>query len=132
VARKGLAAIEHYLVVRSFMYSQVYNHPKNIAANWVLEQIAARARSLPAAAIFLDATMADWLTGPVDALPLDRYLAMDDTVCFYHLERWRQAARMRPWRILSPLPGPRFTQGAWDRVICRSSSGNSWRTATSW
>ncbi len=92
VARKGLAAIEHYLVVRSFMYSQVYNHPKNIAANWVLEQIVARARCLPANALFLDATMGDWLKGPVDDLPLDRYLAMDDTVCFYHLERWRQAA----------------------------------------
>jgi uncharacterized protein len=91
VARKGLAAIEHYLVVRSFMYSQVYNHPKNIAANWVLEQIASRARGLSADTLFLDATMAEWLFGTVDDLPLERYLAMDDTVCFYHLERWRQS-----------------------------------------
>lgn len=45
VARKGLAAIEHYLVVRYFMYAQVYNHPKNLAATWILAQAFGRAVS---------------------------------------------------------------------------------------
>lgn len=46
VARKGMAAVQHYLIVRYFMYAQVYNHPKNIAATWILEQAFNRARSL--------------------------------------------------------------------------------------
>ena len=33
VARKGMAAIEHYLIVRYFMYSQVYNHRKKCGCN---------------------------------------------------------------------------------------------------
>ena len=45
VERKGLAAVEHYLVVRSFMYRQIYNHPKNLSATWVLEQAFERARA---------------------------------------------------------------------------------------
>lgn len=92
VDRKGVVAIEHYLTVRSFMYGQVYHHPKNIAANWLLEQTFARARQLLGQpGWFCDDTLAAWLRGPIDQLPLERYLAGDDTLCLYHLERWRQA-----------------------------------------
>ncbi|MEL7224140.1 MAG: HD domain-containing protein, partial [Cyanobacteria bacterium J06576_12] len=38
VEQKGLAAIEHYLIVRSFMYAQIYSHAKNLSATWILEQ----------------------------------------------------------------------------------------------
>ena len=92
VDRKGVVAIEHYLTVRSFMYGQVYHHPKNIAANWLLEQTFARARLLLGQpGWFCDETLAAWLQGPVEHLSLAQYLAGDDTLCLYHLERWRQA-----------------------------------------
>jgi uncharacterized protein len=90
VIRKGLAAIEHYLVVRSFMYSQVYNHPKNIAAAWLLEQIFSRAKTL-LGKIPTDATVTAWLGQPIDQLHLDQYLAGDDIVFTYHLQQWQSA-----------------------------------------
>ena len=63
VARKGLGAIEHYLVVRSFMYSQVYNHGKNIAATWLLDRAFTRARDLllMGEELAVDETVQAWL-----------------------------------------------------------------------
>ncbi|MBD2090339.1 HD domain-containing protein [Microcoleus sp. FACHB-1515] len=96
VASKGLAAIEHYLIVRYFMYSQVYNHPKNIAATWVLEHALRRARELTVEA---DRTVTAWLTSDCNRLPLAQYLAADDGVFTYHLQRWQD----QPDRILADL-----------------------------
>ncbi|MGD1949632.1 MAG: HD domain-containing protein [Leptolyngbyaceae cyanobacterium] len=90
VARKGLGAIEHYLVVRYFMYAQIYNHPKNLVATWVLEQLISRARILMAAGkLEADDTMTAWLSCEIDMLPLDQYLAQDDYGLYYHLQRWQ-------------------------------------------
>ncbi|MBE9079485.1 HD domain-containing protein, partial [Romeria aff. gracilis LEGE 07310] len=90
VAQKGLAAIEHYLVVRYFMYAQIYSHPKNISASWVLEQAYSRARELlQRGEVEADATVTAWLTQPVDTLPLEHYLAADDIGFTYHLQRWQ-------------------------------------------
>lgn len=90
VARKGLAAIEHYLVVRSFMYSQVYNHPKNIAATWILEQAFNRARQLlEQGQLTADAVVTAWLSQPPADLDLDTYLAGDDITFTYHLQQWK-------------------------------------------
>lgn len=93
VARKGMAAIEHYLLVRYFMYAQVYNHPKNLAATWVLEQAFVRARERLAAqhSLETDATVRAWLTRPCNDLPLDCYLRTDDSTFLYHLQRWQQS-----------------------------------------
>lgn len=94
VARKGLAAIEHYLVVRYFMYAQIYNHPKNIAASWTLQAIIQRARVLlktTAADFFLDSTLRSWLTKPSAELTLIEYLKADDGVLIYHFQQWRES-----------------------------------------
>jgi len=100
VARKGLGAIEHYLVVRSFMYGQVYNHGKNIAANWLLERAFTRARVLLAQQqLPADETIGAWLTTDQTPLSLQQYLAGDDTVFQYHLQRWQG----HPDSILSDL-----------------------------
>ncbi len=88
VARKGMAAIEHYLIVRYFMYAQVYNHPKNIAATWVLSHAFKRAREL-ADQIWADHTMRAWLSQDCNHLRLEDYLNADDGVFLYHLQRWR-------------------------------------------
>lgn len=90
VARKGMAAIEHYLIVRYFMYAQVYNHPKNLAATWLLNQAFARAQVLIAAnALEADDTVTAWLTQDCDQLPLHHYLNADDGGFIYHLQRWQ-------------------------------------------
>lgn len=90
VARKGMAAIEHYLLVRYFMYAQVYNHRKNIAATWVLEQAFGRAKALLLAKqLAADETVTAWVNGDCDQMRLEQYLASDDGVFVYHLQRWQ-------------------------------------------
>ncbi|TVQ08537.1 MAG: HD domain-containing protein [Leptolyngbya sp. DLM2.Bin27] len=92
VAHKGLSAIEHYLVVRHFMYVQVYNHPKNISATWLLERAFERARSdLLVGKLEADPTVTAWLLTPDRPLTLETYLSGDDIVFTYHLQRWRQS-----------------------------------------
>ena len=92
VAQKGLAAIEHYLVVRYFMYSQVYNHSKNLAATWGLQRIICRAKQqLALGTLEADDTLMAWLTQPVQDLSLQQYLMADDSVLLYHLQRWRRS-----------------------------------------
>lgn len=91
VVRKGMAAIEHYLIVRYFMYAQVYNHPKNLAATWVLQQAFVRARELLMVGdLAADEVVTAWLKGACDRLPLAQYLAADDGTFTYHLQRWQQ------------------------------------------
>jgi uncharacterized protein len=94
VARKGLAAIEHYLVVRYFMYAQIYNHPKNLAATWLLVRIMHRARvllnQLPSP-LSVDSTLKAWLTQPNAELSLQNYLKADDGVLMYHFQQWRDS-----------------------------------------
>lgn len=92
VARKGQAAIEHYLVVRYFMYAQIYNHPKNLASAWGLKQAFRRAQTLvKAGEIEADTTVTAWLTQTNSELTLEDYLAADDGVFIYHLQRWQQS-----------------------------------------
>lgn len=90
VEKKGLGAIEHYLVVRYFMYAQIYNHPKNLVATWVLEQAIRRARKLlTTQTLDADTVMTAWLNQEIDQLSLANYLAQDDYVLHYHLQRWQ-------------------------------------------
>ncbi len=96
VLRKGMTAIEHYLIVRSFMYTQVYNHAKNLAASWGLEQAFQRAREqLAAGNLQADEVVMAWLRvkanpQPHGGLSLHDYLAADDGVMLYHVQRWQQ------------------------------------------
>jgi uncharacterized protein len=93
VAKKGMAAIEHYLIVRYFMYAQVYNHPKNLTASWVLERAFRRAKEiLSAGQLAADETVTAWLQQDCNQLPLQQYLEADDGVFVYHLQRWRHHA----------------------------------------
>ena len=90
VAQKGLAAIEHYLIVRYFMYAQVYNHHKNIASTWLLEQIFSRAwTQFKADNLVADETVMAWLNSNCNQLTLAQYLAADDGLFMYHIQRWQ-------------------------------------------
>lgn len=91
VSRKGQTAVEHYLLVRYFMYAQVYNHPKNLTATWILQQVFQRARAcIVEQTLEIDATVWAWLHHPDQPLTLQRYLAADDIVFTYHLQRWQE------------------------------------------
>ena len=106
VARKGLAAIEHYLVVRYFMYAQIYNHPKNLAATWMLVRIMHRARDLLSqlpSQILVDSTLHAWLTQPNAELSLQDYLKADDGVLMYHFQQWRDSKDSHFERSLSTV-----------------------------
>jgi hypothetical protein len=99
VAQKGIAAIEHYLVVRHFMYAQVYNHHKNIAATWVLDKAFERAKQqFQRGTLAADENVSAWLNQAA-SLTLEQYLATDDGVFVYHLQRWQHHAD----RVLSDL-----------------------------
>jgi HD superfamily phosphohydrolase len=90
ITQKGLVAIEHYLTVRYFMYVQVYNHPKNLAARFVLGKIFERARVLLAAKkLTADQTVTTWLTQNLQTIDIKDYLAADDNVFMYHVHIWR-------------------------------------------
>jgi uncharacterized protein len=100
VTRKGLVAIEHYLTVRYFMYLQVYNHPKNLAARFTLDKIFTRARLLlELGKIEADPIVSAWLSQDPQSLDCPTYLAADDIVFTYHIHRWRYCED----RILSDL-----------------------------
>jgi hypothetical protein len=100
VSRKGQTAVEHYLLVRYFMYAQVYNHPKNLAATWMLQRTFQRAREcFGAGRLPADETMQAWLSHPQPPLTLAHYLAADDIVFTYHLQRWQDHSD----RVLSDL-----------------------------
>lgn len=90
VARKGMAAIEHYLIVRYFMYSQVYNHRKNVAATWVLLKAIQQARyQLKLGQLEADQNVRAWLNQDCDQIELRQYLDTDDGTFIYHLQRWQ-------------------------------------------
>lgn len=90
VAKKGLAAIEHYLVVRYFMYAQVYSHAKNQAVTWMLQSAIRRAKELMAAGkLQADRTVTTWLTQDCNRMALEDYLRSDDGMFLYHLQQWQ-------------------------------------------
>lgn len=91
VSRKGQTAVEHYLLVRYFMYAQVYNHPKNLAATWILTKAFQQAKKCFALGdLHADETLLAWLNHPESALTLEEYLSADDIVFTYHLQRWQR------------------------------------------
>jgi len=90
VTKKGLVAIEHYLTVRYFMYVQVYNHPKNLAARFGLGKVFERAKLLLSMGeLAADRVVTAWLTQEPQALSVENYLRADDTVFMYHVQMWQ-------------------------------------------
>ena len=100
-ARKGLGAIEHYLVVRYFMYTQVYQHPKSLCARFILDRLFKRAQILlQKGEIELDPILSAWCWAALAAqkgdpfeLPLPLYLAADDVMFSYPFRFWAMSGR---------------------------------------
>ncbi|PLS67880.1 MAG: phosphohydrolase [Cyanobacteria bacterium M5B4] len=100
ITRKGLVAIEHYLTVRYFMYNQVYNHPKNLAARFTLGQIFKRVRQLLLTQeVTADPIVTAWLLENNDKLSISTYLEADDTNFLYFIKQWQHHSD----RILADL-----------------------------
>lgn len=95
IGRKSIVAIEHYLTVRYFMYVQIYNHPKNLAARFLLERIFCRAKVLIADKngdrLFCDQNMRKWLTQDPQLMSCEEYIASDDIVFAYHFQQWQSS-----------------------------------------
>jgi len=90
VTKKGLVAIEHYLTVRYFMYVQIYNHPKNLAARFGLGKVFERAKLLlDRGELVADRVVTAWLTEEPQGLSVENYLRADDIVFMYHIHSWR-------------------------------------------
>ncbi|MFN3359856.1 MAG: HD domain-containing protein [Pseudanabaenaceae cyanobacterium] len=90
ITRKGLVAIEHYLTVRYFMYNQVYNHPKNLAARFTLGKILQRAQKLlQDGKLTADPIVTRWLLEDPNQLDVATYLEADDTNFLYAIKQWR-------------------------------------------
>ncbi|MDW8421581.1 MAG: HD domain-containing protein [Pseudanabaenaceae cyanobacterium SKYGB_i_bin29] len=90
ITRKGLVAIEHYLTVRYFMYNQVYNHPKNLAARFTLGKIFQRAQELlRASKLTADPVVTRWLLEDPNQMDVPTYLDADDTNFLYAIKQWR-------------------------------------------
>lgn len=75
VQRKGLQAIEEYVLARHFMYWRVYLHKTIRGAELLLRAAVLRARRLGA-------------FSPAEAPNLAQYLALDDTDVFVALKTW--------------------------------------------
>ena len=60
-------------------------------ATWILEKVFSRARMLLSSGTFseIDDTLTHWLQHSQTPLDLTSYLNGDDTICQYHLQRWR-------------------------------------------
>ncbi|NUN64690.1 HD domain-containing protein [Pseudanabaena biceps] len=95
IGRKSMVAIEHYLTVRYFMYVQIYNHPKNLTARFLLERIFRRAKVLIAEKngdrLFCDHNMQKWLTQDPQLMSCEEYIASDDIVFAYHFQQWQSS-----------------------------------------
>jgi HD superfamily phosphohydrolase len=98
--RKGIPAIESFLVARLFMFQQVYFHKTERSCEWMLTKILGRARELLA-----DGTRLPGTPAPLAALARDgtvelgAYLELDDPSLWVALASWRGA----PDPVLSDL-----------------------------
>jgi len=86
----GMHAVEDYIMSRYQMYWQVYFHPVTRSAEVVLRKIFQRAKELFRSGY-------GFRMEPVEMLPFFReqveladYLALDESVVFFYLQRWRR------------------------------------------
>ena len=90
---KGLPAIEAFLLARLFMFQQVYLHKATRAAEWMIHAVLARASARLADGERLEGTPRPLVHAAQGAeVLLGDYLALDDHVLAYTMQRWEGAA----------------------------------------
>jgi HD superfamily phosphohydrolase len=90
--RKGIPAIESFLLARLFMFQQVYFHKTERSCEWMLTKILDRARALLSDGTRLAGTPPGIATLARDgAITLGEYLDLDDPALWVALAAWRSA-----------------------------------------
>jgi HD superfamily phosphohydrolase len=90
--RKGIPAIESFLLARLFMFQQVYFHKTERSCEWMLTKILDRARVLLAEGTRLPGTPPAIATLARDgSVSLGEYLDLDDPQLWVALSSWRDA-----------------------------------------
>ncbi len=87
VSRKGIIAIEHFLVLRNMMYRTIYNHRINEISTWILEKIINTIKNSNRK-VWLDESMHKWIFNP-EKLDFQDFLSNDDVTLYYHLMKWK-------------------------------------------
>jgi HD superfamily phosphohydrolase len=90
--RKGLSAIESFILARLFMFQQVYFHKSTRAAEWMIRMILTRAVHLLREGQPLDPVPAAFTAlADGEAPSLGEYLQLDDAFLLETMNRWRKA-----------------------------------------
>jgi uncharacterized protein len=91
--RKGIPAIESFLLARLFMFQQVYFHKTERSCEWMLTKILDRARALLVDGARLVGTPPGIATlAREGSIALGEYLDLDDPVLWVALAAWRSAS----------------------------------------
>ena len=85
---KGVIAIEHFLVLRNFMYRTIYNHKINEISTWILEKIISKIKDNFDNKLWLDKSLQKWIFSP-EKVDFDDFIRNDDVTFYYHLIRWK-------------------------------------------
>jgi HD superfamily phosphohydrolase len=90
--RKGIPAIESFLLARLFMFQQVYFHKTERSCEWMLTRTLERARALLADGTRLAGTPpAIAALARAGSVSLGEYLDLDDPALWVALSHWREA-----------------------------------------
>jgi hypothetical protein len=85
---KGVIAIEHFLVLRNFMYRTIYLHRINEISTWILEKIIWIIKHNFEKKIWLDKSLYNWIFSP-EEVDFEDFIRNDDVTFYYHLIRWK-------------------------------------------
>jgi hypothetical protein len=99
IEKKGIYAVENYIIARRLMYMQVYQHKTVLSADFLLRSIFKRAHQLitdgkeldfasPALQYFLTKQPSAQKT--ITKQMIDRYAAMDDHDVYLSIKIWQQ------------------------------------------
>ena len=108
VDEKGIYNIENFLIARRFMYWQVYLHKTTVAAEKIMENLLARARSLfkDDSSLFAPVALKPFLSKKIsskdfqeDNSVLMNFLNLDDSDIWEALKNWKSSSD----KILSDL-----------------------------
>ena len=98
--KKGLRAVESYLLARYYMYQQVYHHKTSRAAGAMIRVILRRAAELLRAGqeLFCTEALQGLLLDPAH-LAYEAFLALDDPLLTFSIRQWSKSADL----VLSDL-----------------------------
>ena len=101
IEKKGIYAIENYILARRLMYMQVYLHKTVLSADMLLESIFRRVRNLldhgetvaqPSANLQFFLESRPSAKKGISKTIIDRYMGLDDHDVYLAIKQWQQSA----------------------------------------